>query len=307
MQDRLGKMLAKIVNAVRLQRAAAISLREVEKHKCAVCLTSLNRAGRRLENCLRTLRHQSVPESCVDITLCDMGSTPDICDELGALAQKYRVRQVRMNLPAPEWQRSWPMNAAMRHSAPDAAFLLASDIDMIYAPNFIEWVLRCHLALPDKTFVMCEYHQLPDDTAMQRYDAAGDYYKILACAATPHVVGSGHCQSFTRAWCNEIHGYDERFRCWGYEDNDMQNRATISRFWRADMSSKTSDIHQWHETHEQRMTREGAAAVYKEALQRNDAIFKDNMKANTLVRNPGGWGLLPPTGVVIEPPPKKRL
>jgi hypothetical protein len=304
MQERLGKILAKIVNAVRLQRAAAIRRREVEKHKCGVCLTSLNRAGSRLENCLRTLRHQSVPESCVDITLCDMGSTPDICDELAALAQKYRVRLVRMNLPAPEWQRSWPMNVAIRHAAPDAGHLLASDIDMIFAPNFIEWVLRCHLALPDKTFAVCEYHQLPDDTAMKRYDAVKDYYKILKCASTSHMVGSGHCQSFARKWINDIHGYEEQFRCWGYEDNDMQIRAIASRFWRADMSSRTSDIHQWHETHEQRMTREGASSAYQEALQRNDAIFKNNMKAGTLVRNPEGWGVLPPAGVVIEPPAK---
>jgi hypothetical protein len=52
------------------------------------------------------------------------------------------------------------------------------------------------------------------------------------------------------------------------------------------------------------MTREGASSAYQEALQRNDAIFKNNMKAGTLVRNPEGWGVLPPAGVVIEPPAK---
>ena len=307
MPYRLMKMFADIANAIHLQRAAAVRVRELEKNRCAVCLTLLNRAGPRLENCLRTLRRQSVPESCVDITLCDLGSTPDICDELSGLAQKYRVRLVRLNLPSPEWQRSWPMNIAIRHSAPDAAYVLATDIDMIYAPNFIEWVLRCHLARPDKMFVKCQIHDLPDDTVMRRHDAVEDYYKILSYGTLDRDPGIGACQSLPRKWIYDVHGYDERFRGWGREDNDMLRRVDVGRLSHVDISSRTSFVHQWHETHEQRMAREGVSSAYKEALQRNDAIFKDNIRARTLVCNPNGWGVFPPAAVVLEPRRKMKI
>ncbi len=300
MHKKLLMLVKRVVNRQRMMRAAAVSRRRLERAKCAVCFAGLNRSGRLVENCLRTLRHQNLPESCIDITICDIGSPRAVTDELEALARMHRARLIRLNVPNPEWRKPWVMNIAMRHSAPDAAFLLASDLDVIYAPDFIEWVLRCHLAGPRRTFVICENYDLPDASVMERYDAVGDYDKIVACGARIRGAGIGTCQSLPRKWINDIHGYDERLRGWGSEDDDMQKRAVMDRLWHADISMKTSLTHQWHETTLQRMSREGQKRKFDEDCRWNAEILKDA----SLVRNPGGWGVLPSTAVIMEPSAK---
>jgi len=264
----------------------------------AVCIGALNRSGPRIEYLLSSLRSQHLPESCVDITICDLGSAPAHLDDLRARCERHRARLICLHEPAPVWSRGRAVNVAVKHSHPFARYILPTDLDMLFSPNFIEAVLRTHLALRDRAFVISDALDLPPTLLSQVFDPVHEFDRLRAAATYRNCLGSGACQSATRAWWHLVHGYDERLCGWGYEDDDLLWRARRSQLLPVAILDRADMLHQWHEPESETMHRQGRGDEFRARYQRNQQLSREN---RNVVRNPDGWGELTPQAEILEP------
>jgi hypothetical protein len=168
---------------------------------------------------------------------------------------------------------------------------------MIYAPNFIEELLRPHILLPGRTFGICQSGDLPENLCSEQTGRLTpvNFYALCKLAKYARDPAIGVCQSFSRSWIEKVHGYDERFELDAYEDNDMEKRAVLSNLWFANVASRTTLLHQWHEINKSALFPGGGFEAVRE---RNKQMWMDGV---SVVRNPEGWGILPDGASIIEP------
>jgi hypothetical protein len=93
-------------------------------------------------------------------------------------------------------------------------------------------------------------------------------------------AGRGGCFFIDQGTFNSIHGYDERFYGWGYEDNDILRRLENARIRVvALMERKLFAMHQYHDHKPNHWWR---------AETNRDLMANEEIK-----RNPDGWGGIP--------------
>lgn len=288
------RTLGKLRNRCRLWRASFVPRRVVCQRKIAVCFATLNRSGTRVRNCLQSVREQSVPEEQVEIVIADMGSSPDQEESLRSLASDYKAKLILLKTPSREWNRAWTMNCAIRASSPETDVVLASDVDCLFGRNCMEELLRVHLVLPGRVFGICGITDLPKGTVRPSTDILKEFDEIRQCGAIERDVGIGACQSFWREWVFAVHGYDERYCIYGYEDNDMERRAGRANLWFANVTGRTAILHQWHEPTRSSLSA-GREQRFKDAVENNRKMYET---ATGIVRNASGWGQRPPQSLI---------
>lgn len=216
-----------------------------------------NRDSTRLNNCLESLKNQIVP---CKVILVDYGSdTVNIFWER-ELVRKFNsfVNFIEVTRNTETFNKCRALNIGLRKV--DTKYILSTDIDIIFAPNFIQEVISAFEVNP-KSIVLCQKMDL---------DRFGTNFGIHEPSA------SGSCIAIERDWINKVHGYDEFYTYWGREDNDLVDRAISDGYKVVWITDKTQMYHQWHEPASQ------------ETLNENTKYYQTINKP--LVRNLDGWG-----------------
>ena len=202
-----------------------------------------DRAGTRLENCLRSVRWQKAPAPAdVEIVLADYGSQAPFRAEIAALAAAHGAVH-RVHETAAIWNRSAALNLGIR--AATGHYVLCTDSDMILAPDFLEQLLAVQHTHEDRALALCRSSDLPPGAA-EAPVALGDFPALRARTTLRPRYGMGGCQFALRSWFEEVRGYDEAYRWWGWEDADMAWRARRSGLSWAWVEERTAMLHQWH-------------------------------------------------------------
>jgi GT2 family glycosyltransferase len=136
------------------------------------------------------------------------------------------------------------MNIAIR--AAQGTFVLCTDADMMFEPNYVTTVLFC-LEQDDRQFVVCRCLDLPESLPEQAW-AFEDFPRLRTRAAYRETKGTGACQATRRDWFVRVRGYDEKYVFWGFEDTDMLRRAQRDGLRTVWIHEQTSMLHQWHPT-----------------------------------------------------------
>lgn len=275
----------------------ALPRERVLQERLAVLYASLNRAGPRLDNCLRSMRAQSLPAASVDLTLVDQGSQPAIEEELRAICARHRARLVLLRDPEPVWHKTWCLNVGLRLAPATARWVLNSDVDMIYAPNFAETVLRAHLAF-GPSHVFADWRDLPETAVTETTDVVRDWPRLAGQGEFRGVPGVGAFQSWPRGWLERVGAFDERYRGWGAEDDDILRRSKRAGLRQVRVDRFTALSHQWHPTQSASADDAGERQRYEAQRERNYALLASD---ETIDRNPDGWGALTPQAEVVEP------
>lgn len=242
--------------------------------RISVIIPARNRAGLRLSMCLASLRHQEMPASQVEILLSDFGSDAEHAASLRALCKTYDCVYIRTETNA-LWNRSLALNIAVRRAT--GAYVLSTDVDMLFAPNFLQVVFA--ELMKGNIFVVCRCRDLPEDTADRVWSSA-DYDALLARSTFREFPGTGACQAVRREWLLAVRGYDEKYVYWGYEDRDMFQRAKRAGLDIVWIHDKTSMLHQWHK----KMDNDRVLLRHKNRLRYFLTGF-------IVKKNPGGFGL----------------
>lgn len=208
----------------------------------SVVIPVRNRSGTRLDNCLASLRWQTVPENQVEIVLSDFGSDLPNRASVAAGAERAGAR-VAYTETAEIWNRSRALNLGIQATTGDV--VLCTDADMIFAPNFLEVILETRRASGRPRMIHCACHDLPEDVP-ERPWAVADFEALRARGEFRDLGGTGACQAASREFYFRVRGYDEKYLHWGAEDIDMTRRARRAGLEIVWISDRTAMLHQWH-------------------------------------------------------------
>jgi glycosyltransferase involved in cell wall biosynthesis len=243
--------------------------------RISVVLPVRNRGATRLENCLRSLRWQQIEPDRVEIIVSDFGSTPDAARSIEGLALAYHCQLRRVDTRE-VWNRSRALNIGIRAATAD--YVLCTDADMIFAPNFLPVALAAHERTAGRAFVVCKCHDLPPSVPLRQWRER-DFDELSAQASVRCTFGTGACQSASRSFFERVRGYDEKYLFWGKEDTDMLVRATHCGLTLTWIESTTKMLHQWHRKNKRN------AGIYWTMNRLRFAFTK-----NRIVKNDDRWG-----------------
>lgn len=205
-----------------------------------------NRPRQVVENCLNSLRGQDCKIIVVDYGSTDLSWYPEVIGNF-----------VRAGNADPDFNKARALNIGFKLAT--TPYVVSSDIDNVFDENFIEEVKR--VITTPKTLVLC-----------QRIDIQKD-----GSAKLHPPTAFGCCFGVDTHWMRKVRGYDEGFRNWGKEDDDMYNRAIAAGYTPVWIGDKTRIFHQYHEP------------ASKNSLKDNIRHLKSR---NTVIRNDGEWGEL---------------
>lgn len=261
--------------------------RRVWERPLGVVVAVRNRSGQRVENFLQTLRRQTVPPEQVEIVVCDFGSEPDHARDIRARCARHGARYI-YTPDGPVWNKSRALNIAIQHTSPTAEFILSTDIDLLFAPNFVETVLRV-LTGYGPCLVLCQFRDLPAGALRPETDLRAEFGRLCRMATWHDRSGTGGCQAAPRAWFFRVRGYDERLRLWGGMDEDLLRRARRDGLEPVWIQDRTALLHQWH----RRKWDFAQDSPAQEALIRR--YWEENHRLiaadPSIVRNREGWGM----------------
>lgn len=210
--------------------------------RLSVIIPVRNRSGQRADNCLRSLRWQTLDADGVEIILSDFGSEPAEREALAAIAERHRARVI-YTATDELWNRSRALNLGIQ--AAGAPRVVCTDIDMLFSPTFLQTVAQSIDEHDGEALVVCRCRDLPESVPEKAW-AEEDYPGLEARSTMRKAMGTGACQGARRSFFEAVRGYDERYVFWGFEDKDMVSRAEragLSLIW---IHERTSMLHQWH-------------------------------------------------------------
>jgi GT2 family glycosyltransferase len=236
----------------------------------------------RLKSCLASLRAQTMTPGKIDIVVSDLDSDAEFKKQHEAICTKYKARHIYTET-SDVWNISRARNVGIRAALAD--YVMMTDVDCIFAPNFVETVIR-HVG--KNKIVNCRISDLPQD-----YDGTYSSFLWMATISTLRPpYGLGGCQAFPKAWAMRVGGYDEEYREWGADDTDFQVRAERDGLKPAWIERETSFFHIWHPSEKE---------VNRAQTNENRIRLKlSEMEKLPIERNPNGWG-----GVKVEQPAVK--
>ena len=241
-----------------------------------VVLPYKDRDEQRLNNCLYTLFHQTVQPK---VLLVDYGSTPEFQKIVKKVTAEYASSS--LYVPIENWKKTHANNIGLKKVS--TKYVLFSDVDMIYKPNFIETVLK--MLEREKAIVTCKCSYLSkNETRGLIMPIDWKTYKpVIDQVSGETAVGA--CLAMNTEWMQSIGGFDEKFSGWGREDVDVLCRAKSAKLCQIGIEESTSFFHQWHLPSDWKKD--------KEAITANARYFDEvTIKKQIIVRNQEGWGLL---------------
>ena len=212
-----------------------------------------NREKERVENFLNSLKSQTVP---CKIIIVDYGS-----NDTSWYDETFKdVHLIKVTRNTEGFNKARALNIGFK--AADTKYVLSTDIDNVFASNFIEEVTKA-IQTP-KTLVLCRRWDTNEKGEKKRLHGKGAF---------------GVCFAIEKEWMMKVHGYDEFYTFWGKEDDDIFYRATSDGYNPVWIEDKTEIIHQWH------------PIASRHTLVQNEIYFRANL-GKSLIRNPNGWGEL---------------
>lgn len=241
-----------------------------------VCLGFRNWHVDHLTRCLDSLRRMApVPGVRVDIVLVTTGAAPADVAERATVMSPYadtrildachRTKTLLVRDPQPEWSRSYALNRASAYARASSEYLVFTDADMLFPSH---WLAAAAAHVTPRTLWLTDSRDLNEvSTALVAATLSererGTYVQaassddpafgvdqyvdsVLYASSTPHDrVGQGAAMVVPKSWFREVRGFEEQYKVWGCEDNDLVFRAQWAGLT-VDWLPNTYVAHQWH-------------------------------------------------------------
>lgn len=249
-----------------------------------ILIGTSNRKDFRLVRALESLRNQDYPQQLIKILVVDYGNPQDIADWLDKTVEQYQGRVIHTKPIKGQWNKPHCMNVGMRQI--DTKFMLSSDVDIMFAPNYLSTAIKLLKADPFQVILSTSL-DLPEEATpqLEAVDQPVDIVALKQSAASRKGIGqdfsTGISCSYTHFY-HEVQGYDQFFERWGSEDDDMVRRLVWLCLKRTFIGRDTYYLHQWHPKHEGVQTDDLQAVI-----QRNHEY---STTSRAIVANDENWG-----------------
>ncbi len=208
-----------------------------------------NRDTQIAKRCLLSLQHQNQIQSInYEVIFIDYGSDKNISDELKNFCQdldkiSYVFNQVRGFF----WSRSASINNGIYLAKGD--YCIIADVDMIYAPNFLEEVNK---NATQNTLLHYQCFYLTENFEYNNYLKNNHLHiQNLATFEKSNKESAMGIVVVPTQKLIQIGAFDEYYRLWGVEDKDL-NRRLLNYKYSDKLEMKWLDaekspvFHQWH-------------------------------------------------------------
>lgn len=244
-----------------------------------------DRDERRLRYCFQSLLDSDKDRSVREIVLVDYGSTLAHTQIYRRLATEFPITLKQTPRDGP-FSRSRALNIGIRQTSEDVPFILCSDIDMIYAPEFLSKLTSALSSL--KRAIVTSGHLALTQVATEQLQYPFADFKALSSSASVerYRPWPGPCLATSRSWLFRANGFDERFERWGSEDGDLLRRGRRDGL-RIHWLHGELMFHQWHPTQWQTAVETGEFRQQHQAFHLTQALF---LSDRSIRRNGDNWG-----------------
>lgn len=213
-----------------------------------------------------------------EVILVDYGSDVEVSRNLRSLISTYSfAKYIFTNTRGRLWNRAQALNIGIKMAT--TAYVMTSDIDLIFSPRFIEEVSR---SLQEKLEIHISAFALP-----KRFNQWEKLFKKkIIQKKTRGFSALGLSQTISREVLNEIRGFDEFYCIWGVEDVDLNQRLkrlNVKTKWLS--LSKIPVYHQWHPITGFR-SNNNLPKGWTKYLQNYMSVNNQRIRRNSL-----GWGI----------------
>ena len=205
--------------------------------KLSIVFAYRNREVERVKRCLESLNRQS--ENNFNVIFIDYGSTLDTATEIKKIADLYPFCKYFYNdTRGMAWNRAHALNSGIRVA--EGEYIMTSDIDLIYSRDFIKDVF---LNIEPNVELHSNAYKLPKNfTKWDKLDT-----KANLKLPNRNLTALGMVQVVLKGTLNEIRGFDEYYRIWGAEDEDLTQRLRKKGLFIKWLDLKRTPVfHQWH-------------------------------------------------------------
>ncbi len=242
---------------------------EAKNDNLTIVFAYRNRDLQRVTRCLRSLAAQTRRDFKVHFI--DYGSHRSLSQSVKVLVERFPFcRYIYTDTRGWLWNKSKALNIGIRLA--DSDYVLNSDVDLIFAPNFVETILNMQ---DGASVISCAPYYVPK--TFTDWDNIADYTE----AFNRKTMYIGTCQCYPRSIIQELGGFDERLNFAINEDRDLQLRLKARGLRERWANDQTATFHQWHPQPVERFAHSYIELWHK-------PYFK-KMKSQ-LIRNEAGWG-----------------
>lgn len=195
-----------------------------------------NREPIRIRRCFESLARQT--HQNFEVIFVDTGSGRSLAAKVKKLVESFEfAKYIYTDTRGMYWNKSEAINIAAKQAK--ASLVLSADIDMIYEPNFVEVMLS---KADQDSMVNAYHHFLP-----KKFEDWGNESKYKNELEYSGILYTGPGLMCPTNVFLDIHGYDEYYRLWGAEDDDLVERLVDYGLKRKHISpDETGMYHQWH-------------------------------------------------------------
>lgn len=205
---------------------------------------------RHADNCLNSIKSQLLPpgyslEIIISFTYLSSqteGGVNRNQSEIEALAKKYGATLFVKRDCSPEYSLAFARNVGGMRSK--GAILGFVDCDLVLHPQTLKYAIQ-YMSHVSAVAVHCFRMKEGPENPIYRDLKNFDNHLVLGKRDD---AGKGGCFFIDRSLFLRMHGYDERFYGWGYEDVDMLNRLSSRQIMVGYLLSEgIYAMHQYHE------------------------------------------------------------
>lgn len=176
-----------------------------------------------------------------EIIFVDYGSCDETRSHVELFLKDYsKVKYIYVNVIGKLWNRSQALNIGVKHASTE--HIITADIDLIFSSNFIDEVkntLEKHDLINYQCYYLSEKFK-KHELLLQNTSKYTNKFEVSS------EVGLG-LMAVKKELFEKVHGYDEYFRVWGMEDNDLNHRFELLGFKTTWLNlDKYAVFHQWH-------------------------------------------------------------
>lgn len=188
--------------------------------------------------------------------LVDYMSGEDYVDELKKYSKEYEFEYVRDDRKDTLWSRGRALNTGIKHASGDTILFL--DADCVISPSYVATHLKY---ITQNTFTYSPFRPTTKDIKK-----SGDYSALLAQKNAVKLVLPELCshKGIHRNWIEKHGAFDEDYRGWGAEDNDLWVRLKKSSMQAKEIV--TYPIHLWHPIWQELMNTAGRRKEQEDSL-----------------------------------------
>ncbi|MFT6779334.1 MAG: putative glycosyltransferase involved in capsule biosynthesis [Paraglaciecola sp.] len=244
-----------------------------------------NRVDYKFWHSLNSIRVQNYVPNLINILVVDYGSIESDLTMIRKFCAQFDAKLLETNKDG-DWNRAHCLNIGIKRV--NTKYLLTTDTDIIFSDNYISELIETLKQDPlSVIFSKClDLKESANKFLIANFESNqaidSKELKSQAEGRSSGEANAGINASFTQFY-KDINGYDEYFKLWGSEDNDIKRRLEYYGLESRSIASKAYYLHQWHPKHEG----VNASLELKKTIEENHRYFKNDHR---IFKNTDDWG-----------------